>query len=154
MNMENVKSIIENRALLCAVCSWCVAQVLKTIIYAIVNRSFDIRRMFGDGGMPSGHSATVTSLATCIGIEYGFSSPLFGIAAILAIIVMHDARGIRLEAGKHAQMINNMMDEFMRMFNPEIEAEVRLKEFLGHTPLQVFFGAILGIIVAIVFCMI
>lgn len=152
MTLTNLHSILQNEALFCSILSWLVAQVLKTIIYAITNRTLDIRRLFGDGGMPSGHSATVTALATCVGIKYGFSSADFAIAAILAIIVMHDAMGVRLEAGKHAKMLNEIMLELQHMTDPTVAPEIRLKEFLGHTPSQVICGSLLGLIVAILFC--
>lgn len=138
--------LLQNRLLLNSLIAWTAAQVLKTIIHAVVNRTLDIHRLFGDGGMPSGHSATVTALAATAAIEYGLSSAVFAIAAILAVIVMHDAMGVRLEAGKHAQAIN----ELLELFSSDLETDVKLKEFLGHTPLQVLGGALLGLVVAII----
>lgn len=138
--------LLQNHLLLNALVAWTAAQVLKTIIHAVVNRTLDIHRLFGDGGMPSGHSATVTALAATAAIEYGLSSAVFAIAAILAVIVMHDAMGVRLEAGKHAQAIN----ELLELFSSDLETDVKLKEFLGHTPLQVLGGALLGLVVAII----
>lgn len=142
--------ILENRVLINAGLSWLVAQVIKTIIYAIVNRTLDLHRLVGDGGMPSAHSATVTCLAATAAIEYGLDSGVFAVAAILAIIVMHDAMGVRLEAGKHAKIINEMLELISTELSPEISPEKKLKEFLGHTPSQVVCGAILGLVVAIV----
>ena len=138
--------LLQNHLLLNALVAWTAAQVLKTIIHAVVNRTLDIHRLFGDGGMPSGHSATVTALAATAAIEYGLSSAVFAIAAILAVIVMHDAMGVRLEAGKHAQAIN----ELLELFSSDLETDVKLKELLGHTPLQVLGGALLGLVVAII----
>lgn len=138
--------LLQNHLLLNALVAWTAAQVLKTFIHAVVNRTLDIHRLFGDGGMPSGHSATVTALAATAAIEYGLSSAVFAIAAILAVIVMHDAMGVRLEAGKHAQAIN----ELLELFSSDLETDVKLKEFLGHTPLQVLGGALLGLVVAII----
>ena len=138
--------LLQNHLLLNALVAWTAAQVLKTIIHAVVNRTLDIHRLFGDGGMPSGHSATVTALSATAAIEYGLSSAVFAIAAILAVIVMHDAMGVRLEAGKHAQAIN----ELLELFSSDLETDVKLKEFLGHTPLQVLGGALLGLVVAII----
>jgi acid phosphatase family membrane protein YuiD len=123
------------------------AQILKTIINAVVNKTLDIHRLFGDGGMPSGHSATVTALATTAGLEYGLASPIFAVCTILAIIVMHDAMGVRLQAGKHAKAINELMAVLYSETRP---AEEKLQEFLGHTPLQVCFGALLGLAVALI----
>ena len=88
--------------------AWVIAQIFKLIIYLIVNREFQIERLFGDGGMPSGHSATVTAAAVTTGFVSGFGSPLFAIATILAVIVMHDATGVRRETGKQAKVIKEM----------------------------------------------
>lgn len=143
-------SLFQNRMLLSSLYSWAAAQILKTIIYWITNKKLDLHRIVGDGGMPSGHSATVTALATTAAIEYGLDSPVFAIAAILAIVVMHDAMGVRLEAGKHAKIINEMNEFMHRMVNDDIKVKTKLKEFVGHTPLQVFFGAILGLVMAII----
>lgn len=138
-------TILENHLLVNALIAWAAAQLLKTVIYAVVNRTLDFRRLVGDGGMPSGHSATVTAMAVTAGVEYGLDSPVFAVAAILAIIVMHDAMGVRLEAGKHAKALNELLD----LFSSDLENDVKLKEFVGHTPLQVFFGALLGLFVAL-----
>lgn len=143
-------SLFQNRMLLSSLYSWAAAQILKTIIYWITNKKLDLHRIVGDGGMPSGHSATVTALATTAAIEYGLDSPVFAIAAILAIVVMHDAMGVRLEAGKHAKIINELNEFMHRMVNDDIKVKTKLKEFVGHTPLQVFFGAILGLVMAII----
>ena len=146
----SLAGIFRNRILLTGTVGWASAQILKAIIYAVVNKEFRVERLFGDGGMPSAHSATVTSVAISAGILCGFDSPLFGIAAILAVIVMHDAMGVRLETGKQAKVINEMMEAFARMGDAGLSPEERLKEFVGHTPLQVVSGAVLGLIVACV----
>ena len=135
---------ISNKFFITAVCAWTVAQVLKVIIYAIINKTWDWSRLFGDGGMPSGHSATVSSLATIAALTYGFGSFEFAITGILAIIVCHDAMGVRLEAGKHAKLLNILVDSFEKFSKNELP-EVVLKEFVGHTPLQVPTGIVLGI---------
>lgn len=140
--------IIHNKTLMTAVMAWLVAQVLKTIIYCVVNRKIDIGRLVGDGGMPSGHSATVVALAVRSGMDFGVSSSEFAIAAILAIIVMHDAMGVRRESGKHAKALNEII-AIMSDFNENINSDKMLKEFLGHTPLQVTAGAILGAVIAL-----
>ena len=101
--------------------------------------------------MPSSHSATVMALVTSTAFYYSFSSFEFAVSAIMALIVMHDAMGVRRETGIQAKVINNMMDWFQEM-NSDIPVEQKLKEFVGHTPLQVFFGAILGIVIGIVVC--
>jgi len=145
--MNWLSDLLQNHILINALSAWAVAQVLKTIIFAFTNKDWSWERLFGDGGMPSGHSATVTAMATTAGIEYGLASPIFAIAAILAIVVMHDAMGVRMEAGKHAQALN----ELLEMLSSVKEApEVKLKELLGHTPLQVCCGAVLGLLIALI----
>lgn len=141
--MDFVNELIQNKILICAAISWATAQVLKTIIHAIVNKTLDPRRLFGDGGMPSAHSATVTSVAVSCGLVCGFDSPIFAVALIFAFIVMHDAMGVRLETGKQAKVLNDLMEIFYTEGTPE----QKLKEFVGHTPLQVISGFVLGLIV-------
>ncbi len=138
--------VLHNPVLVAAVMGWFVAQVLKTIIHLIVTKQFVLERMVGSGGMPSSHAATVCALATAAGLEFGGGSFEFAVAVILAIIVMHDARGVRRETGIQARILNEMMEVFRKMGN-KMTAEERLKEFVGHTPLQVLVGAVLGIII-------
>lgn len=135
---------ITNKFFITAVVSWTTAQVLKLFIYAFINKTWDFSRLFGDGGMPSGHSATVSSLAAISALSFGFGSFEFAVSGILAIIVCHDAMGVRLEAGKHAALLNILVDAFQGFSKKELP-EVVLKEFVGHTPLQVATGIILGI---------
>ena len=137
--------IFRNHLLMNALLAWATAQILKFFIYLAVNRTIDWKRLTGDGGMPSGHSATVTALAVTSGLEYSCASPAFAVCVVLAIIVMHDAMGVRLEAGKHARVLNRLMASF----TGEVAPEDVLKEFLGHTPLQVGFGALLGFCIAV-----
>ena len=144
--------IAGNNILVSAFWGWLIAQVLKTIIHVIVNKEFVLERLLGDGGMPSSHSATVMSMVTAVAYDCGFSSPEFAIAFIFAIIVMHDAMGVRRETGKQAVAINNMLEYFEELGKQPVE--VQLKEFVGHTPFQVTMGAILGVIVGCVVCMI
>ena len=141
--------LLTNKFLLVGLSAWFVAQVLKTILYAVENRKLDLSRLFGDGGMPSGHSATVTSLATYCGLNFGFGSYQFAISAIVSIIVCHDAMGVRLETGKQAIVINEIMEAF-ELLAPNKISEANLKEFVGHTPIQVLAGILLGILCAVV----
>ena len=136
--------IFRNHLLMNALLAWATAQILKFFIYLAVNRTIDWKRLTGDGGMPSGHSATVTALAVTSGLEYGYDSPAFAVCVVLAIIVMHDAMGVRREAGRHAEAI----DELLETLSSQQEPDVKLKEFLGHTPMQVCCGAVLGFAVA------
>ncbi len=145
--MDYILDFLTNKFFLTAVTSWTVAQVLKVIIYAIINKTWDFSRLFGDGGMPSGHSATVSSLATISALTFGFGSFEFAVTAVLAVIVCHDAMGVRREAGKHAKLLNLLVDSYEKFSKNELP-EVVLKEFVGHTPLQVTTGIILGILCA------
>lgn len=142
--MKWIVSLLTNRFLVTAVSSWLLAQVFKTVLYAITNKKLDISRLFGDGGMPSGHSATVTSLAVVSGLHYGADSFAFALSAVLAIIVCHDATGVRQETGKQAFVINELRRAFEEL-SEEKMPEVKLKEFVGHTPIQVMAGILLGI---------
>ena len=142
--MNWLLELLTNPFLLTSLSSWFVAQVLKTIIHAVENKKLVLERIVGDGGMPSGHSATVTSLSTFCGLHFGFGSFQFAVTAILAIIVCHDAMGVRLETGKQAEVINDLI-EIIDMLTTEELPEAKLKEFVGHTPIQVFAGIIVGI---------
>ncbi len=144
--MDIINELFQNRILMASFWGWFVAQILKTIIYVIVNKNFNPERLMGDGGMPSSHSATVMALVTATYLTYGAGTFEFAISGVLALIVMHDAMGVRRQTGMQAEVINNMMDWFKQL-DQDIPVEQKLKEFVGHTPLQVFFGALLGIIV-------
>ena len=148
--MDWLSDLITNPFLITGISSWAAAQVLKTVIHFIVYKKFDIFRLFGDGGMPSGHSATVTSIAVAAGLVYGTGSFPFAISAILAIIVCHDAMGVRWETGKQAVVINELIKVFNDLASQDISQDVKLKEFVGHTPLQVIAGMTIGIINALV----
>ena len=149
--MSFFQSIIANEIIIAACSSWLIAQIMKTLIFLIVNKEFRLERMVGDGGMPSCHSATVCALAVSTGLRVGFDSAIFAVAFILAIIVMHDAMGVRLETGKQAKIINDIIQEFMKIgvSLKSMSAEERLKEFVGHTGSQVFVGGLIGCCVAI-----
>ena len=144
--------LLSNEVLISAIVGWTVAQILKTLIHLFFTKKFVAERLVGSGGMPSSHSATVCALATSTCIYYGAQSFEFAIATILAIIVMYDAMGVRRETGIQAKVLNEMMQLFTDM-GSEMTAQEKLKEFVGHTPLQVLVGAILGIAVALVYCL-
>ena len=139
---------MHNRIFVAAICGWFVAQVLKTLIHMWFNRKFVAERLVGSGGMPSSHSATVCALAAAAGMEYGGRSFQFAMAAVFAIVVMYDAIGVRRETGIQAKVLNEMMELFDKM-GKEMSVEEKLKEFVGHTPLQVLMGALLGILIAV-----
>ena len=141
--------LITNPFLITGISSWFFAQVMKTIIYLIINKKLDVTRMFGDGGMPSGHSATVTSMALLIGLVYGSGSVEFAVSFILAVIVCHDATGVRRETEKQAFLINELVKAFEELAEEKLP-EVKLKKFVGHTPIQVLAGITLGIVNAVI----
>lgn len=143
--MSWICELLSNRFLLTSLSSWFVAQVMKVILNAIIQKKIIWERLVGDGGMPSGHSATVSSLAMITGLTFGLDSFQFAIAAILAVIVCHDATGVRQETGKQAIVINEMLDTFERM-KMGYSSDIVLKEFVGHTPLQVAAGITIGIL--------
>lgn len=142
--MDWLYDLITNPFLITGVGSWFVAQVLKVIIHAIIYKKLSFERLFGDGGMPSGHSATVSSLAVMCALVCGTGSVEFAIAAILAIIVCHDATGVRRETGKQAVLLNELIKAFKELEEDKLP-EVKLKEFVGHTPIQVIFGILIGV---------
>ena len=143
--MSWFNDLLSNPFFLTSLSSWFVAQVLKVIINAVINKKISLERLVGDGGMPSGHSATVSSLATIAGLQFGFGSFEFAMAATLAVIVCHDATGVRMETGKQAIIINEMLDTFERM-KMGYSSDIVLKEFVGHTPLQVAAGITIGVL--------
>jgi len=140
-----------NPVVLVPITAWLIAQVLKVIINSLMNKKFTPGRLFGDGGMPSGHSATVTAVAAMCGIEAGFGSPLFALAVMFAIVVMHDATGVRRETGKQATAILSIVqviNEYITEKDVNIKAD-KLKVLVGHNHLQVFCGSILGMLVSL-----
>ena len=142
MNIWN--ELLSNQVLVSAVVGWTVAQVLKTMIDFALNRSINWERMVGSGGMPSSHSATVCGLTTAAAIRYGVGSFEFAVCFVLSMVVMYDAPGVRRETGKQAKLLNSILMENPIKLNAEVLQE-KLKEYVGHTPLQVVAGAILGI---------
>lgn len=139
--------IITNKVLVAPLCAWAVAQLLKVFITLVKDKRLDLRYLVISGGMPSAHSALVSALATSVAIVQGLGSVAFGITAILALVVMYDAAGIRQSVGLQSVVLNRIMKE-LRSRRPIAELERDLREFIGHTPFQVIAGAALGIIVA------
>ncbi|MER2055701.1 MAG: divergent PAP2 family protein [Clostridia bacterium] len=139
-----------NRILLIVFIAWFITQTIKLIVFRVINKKFVLERFFGDGGMPSSHSAVVASLATAIGLQSGWDSPLFAVATVLAVIVMHDATGVRQETGKQAKVINDLVKLVQAKDRGEMTPAETLKEFVGHTGPQVFVGMLCGILVALI----
>lgn len=141
--MQDIAHILDNRVLLVALIACFIAQALKLLIEVVKNQKLNVRVLVTTGGMPSAHSALVTALAAGIGQTVGWASPEFALATVFAIIVMYDAAGVRQAAGKQARILNQMIAE---LFDEKHEfSQDRLKELLGHTPVQVIAGSALGI---------
>ncbi len=138
--------LLQNRPLVSAVVAWAAAQILKTIINYLVNREWKAERLWGSGGMPSSHSATVCAFLVSTGFNYGPDSFELAIAFLFAVVVIHDARGVRLETGRQAEILNSIT-RFLRAKDGSIQLpEQELKELVGHTPFQVAVGSAIGII--------
>jgi len=144
--MHNLIEILSNRILLCALTGWFVAQALKIPTYWLVEKKLDWSRFFGSGGMPSSHTAFVVALTIMVGATEGFDTAVFAVSFTLAAIVMYDATGVRRETGTQAQVINEILRQVF--INGKPISDDDLKELVGHTPLEVAAGAILGILSA------
>ena len=138
--------ILKNHVFVVAVVAWAIAQALKVIVLLIRTRKFDLSRLVGSGGMPSSHSALVTSLAAAIAQADGVRSSSFALAAVFAAVVMYDAAGIRQAVSIQARMLNRLIDEY---FRTQEWNEKRLRELLGHTRLEVVAGFLLGLAIAV-----
>jgi hypothetical protein len=145
--MEYVLRIINNSVLQTAVLAWFVAQIMKVIIVFIIEKRIDFTRITGSGGMPSSHSSFTVALATAVGFISGFDSVAFAIAAAFSFVVMYDASGVRRSAGQQAVILNKIVERIGK--DDLTETGKKLKELLGHTPMEVFAGALLGIIIAV-----
>lgn len=143
--MEVIFNIFGNRAIQAAILAWAIAQAIKVILTLAISKRFDSSRVLGSGGMPSSHSAMACALVTTLGFREGFSSSLFALAFCFAGVVMYDAAGVRRSAGKNAAVINHLLDGLAG--NGLHLDEERLKELVGHTPVQVLAGALLGILI-------
>ena len=139
--------IVTNEILIIPMCSWAIAQLLKVVILLIRERQLDLRYLVISGGMPSAHSAVVCALTTSIALIQGLGSVAFGISAMLALIVMYDAAGVRQAVGKQSVVLNRIIRE-LRLRRPIIELERDLREFIGHTSFQVIVGGLLGVVTA------
>jgi len=145
--MNEILFIGANKPIVIAIISWLSAQIIKSLIHLFKKKKFSlISLILATGGFPSSHASFVTSLATSIGLSHGFDSTMFAIAAGLALVVISDARGIRQQASKQAQILNKIIEDLY--FNKGLKIE-RLRELLGHTAIEVFAGSVLGILIAI-----
>ncbi len=144
--MEHVfTQIFKNKIFITTLTSWLIAQTIKVIIGIFSQRKFDFRWFVGTGGMPSSHTAGASCLATAIGLDYGFDSVYFALAASFTIVVMFDAQGVRRASGKQARVLNKVMNDIY--WQGKIP-EGRLRELIGHTPIEVIVGFLLGVVIA------
>ncbi len=145
--MDEFSAVLSNQPLVAGFLAWLIAQLIKMILALKhgVNRAV-FQSFWDSGGFPSSHSSTVAALSTACGLIYGFDSPYFAIAAVFALIVIYDAFTLRREAGKHVEALNRIVEEIY--LNKQIKIE-HLKELLGHTRFEVFFGFLLGVVVAV-----
>ena len=144
--MNTIMSIITNKYIYIPFATWFFVQAFKVICDLIITKKFNFKRIMGAGGMPSSHSAVVTCLAAMIGKNQGFDTPIFAVSLIFAMVVMYDAAGVRRAAGKQASLLNKIVE------TPGlsgVEMQEKLVEVLGHTPIQVIVGAIIGITVGL-----
>lgn len=145
--MQILSQIVSNKCIWLPFLLWFIIQTFKVITDLVINKKLNVKRIIGAGGMPSSHSAVVCSLAVCVGKEYGFDSGVFALSMIMAFVVMYDAAGIRRAAGKQARILNKILE------TPGLttgEVQEKLIEALGHTPVQVFVGALVGIFAGII----
>ena len=154
--MQLIRDVLNlNPILTVALLAWFVAQVLKTLINFILLGKFQLERMWGDGGMPSAHSATVTAMVIATARSEGIHSAIFAVAAVVAIITMHDAMGVRRETGEQAKVLNKMIEQWIDVTekNAPFLQNMHLKEMVGHTPLQVLAGFVVGCVVGALYPM-
>ncbi len=150
--------LLHNRVLIAALLGWFVAQGAKVVISIIKTKKFDPERLNGAGGMPSSHSCMVTALTVSIGMTAGMASPEFALAVIFTFVTLYDAMGVRWQAGLHARLLNKYMRELFLIKKPQDEEEITdepadLKEYLGHRPIEVLVGVLLGILIAMTVCL-
>lgn len=145
--MTVITEITQNRILWNSILAWFLAQILKVFLTLILDKRWDFTRFVGSGGMPSSHSAIMTCMATSIGMQEGFSSSIFALSVATTLVVMYDAAGVRRAAGKQAAVLNEIVKELQTQHTI---TEGKLKELLGHTPIEVIAGAVLGVLVAVI----
>lgn len=145
-----MKTILDYPELVACTVAWIASSVLKIPIYYLMHRKLNLKLAFSTGGMPSSHSATVTSTTLAIGLFSGFDHPAFAIAVAITGIVIYDAAGVRREAGFHAEALNKLMDEWFLISKTPPAEQKRLKEMLGHTPVEVIGGVLTGLVTALV----
>ena len=150
--MHPIAGILNNHVLFSALIGWFLAQALKIPVHYLVEKEWDWHRFHGSGGMPSSHTAMVVSASIMLGALNGFDSPLFAIVIVFSSVVMYDATGVRRETGRQAEIINQILQDVL--INGRPISNVELKELVGHKPIEVACGAVLGILIAVVYLLI
>ncbi len=147
--MNPLTQLFQNQVLLCTLVAWVAAQTLKVTLAVRQRRRFDVRWFLGTGGMPSAHSAGVSALAIGVGLQVGFHTPGFAVALMFALVTMFDAQGVRRSAGRQGIILNKIIDE---LYAGGPLRQERVKELLGHTPIEVLAGAFIGFVIAFLVC--
>lgn len=147
--MNFFEGLMANKIFMCGFVAWFIAQAMKVVLTILKERRFAVDRMMGSGGMPSSHSSSVMGVSTSVGLLHGWETGLYAVSLMFALIVMYDASNVRRNVGKQAILLNNIIEDLYKHHHVEQE---RLIELVGHTPVEVFAGAILGIVVANYMC--
>lgn len=147
--MELFQEFFQNRVLFAAVLAWLAAQVLKVILDFLLHKRLSAERLWGAGGMPSAHSAMVCALTVSMARFNGVSSPVFALAVMFAFVTIYDAMGVRRETGEHARLLNKYLNQIKSEHDEEESEDIDLKEYIGHTPMEVLAGVLLGILVGV-----
>ena len=151
--LQFLKDMVCNEILVSAIGSWVLAQVVKTIIHLFATKKFVPERLIGSGGMPSCHSASMCGLVTSLLINEGIKSPITALACVMAVVVMYDAVGVRRETGTQSAVLNEILEND-RQTDKQLTDRKKLREHIGHTPLQVWVGSAIGIAFALVYCLV
>ena len=151
--LDFLKDMARNEVLVSAIGSWVLAQVVKTIIHLFATKKFVPERLIGSGGMPSCHSASMCGLVTSLLINEGVKSPITALACVMAVVVMYDAVGVRRETGTQSAVLNEILENDRQTDN-QLTARKKLREHIGHTPVQVWVGAAIGIAFALLYCLV
>ena len=147
--MELFQEFFQNRVLFAAVLAWLVAQILKVLLEWLLHKRLSAERLWGAGGMPSAHSAMVCALTVSMARFYGVSSPVFALSVMFSFVTIYDAMGVRRETGEHARLLNKYLKQMKSQDDGDPSPEIDLKEYIGHTPMEVLAGVLLGILVGV-----
>ncbi len=138
-------ALLRNDILVCAFISWAVAQAIKVIINMLVMKRFDWRRIFGMGGMPSSHTSFLVALTVMVAMREGMDSTIFALSLAMTAVVIYDAMGVRYQTGKQGHVLNRILHRMLVEGKPLGDDD--LQELIGHTPTEVFFGAVIGLLI-------